>query len=85
MSLAAQAVTLHPLSFFFCLRCSPWPLTLPVTIIIYRDPRDFGQAHLLKDAVAKGAVCLDGTPPLYYLRKGTGASPPYLHFIHEFA
>ncbi|KAG8366261.1 hypothetical protein BUALT_Bualt17G0058000 [Buddleja alternifolia] len=36
------------------------------------ESNDIVNATILKSAPAKGAVCLDGTPPAYFYRKGFG-------------
>lgn len=36
------------------------------------DPESWDLVLLEEEAKATGAVCLDGTPPGYYIRKGTG-------------
>lgn len=38
---------------------------------------------LMTDAVAKGAVCLDGSPGGYFLRKGSGAGADKWIIFHQ--
>ncbi|KAG8382142.1 hypothetical protein BUALT_Bualt05G0045900 [Buddleja alternifolia] len=39
---------------------------------VHCESNDIVNATILMSAVAKGAVCLDGTPPAYFYRKGSG-------------
>ncbi|KAG8382404.1 hypothetical protein BUALT_Bualt05G0073800 [Buddleja alternifolia] len=39
---------------------------------IHCESNDIVNATILKSVAAKGAVCLDGTPPAYFYRKGFG-------------
>jgi len=50
---------------------------------VARDDPSFAQGYFLKDAVTEtNARCLDGTPALYYHRKGTG-SGANKWFLHQ--
>lgn len=60
------------------LRCGIFTF-LVLAISLVSSQNSEADLVLLKDAVNEGAVCLDGTPPGYYFRKGELNYCKYMH------
>ncbi|KAI5656627.1 hypothetical protein M9H77_25420 [Catharanthus roseus] len=54
-------------------RVKQWFCTLLVFLILLKTEGFFVDITYVQNAVAKGAVCLDGSPPAYHLDRGFGA------------
>lgn len=49
-----------------------WICTLTV-LILFKAEAEFVNITYVESGVAKGAVCLDGSPPAYHLSRGSGS------------
>ncbi|KAL0447636.1 UNVERIFIED_CONTAM: Pectin acetylesterase 8 [Sesamum latifolium] len=54
-------------------RLQKWSVFVVCLMIVLRTESFFVDITYVQSAVAKGAVCLDGSPPAYHIDKGTGA------------
>ncbi|KAJ1412442.1 Pectinacetylesterase/NOTUM [Sesbania bispinosa] len=55
-----------------CARITQWLNLLLCAFLLLKAEGDFIPLTLVENAVSKGAVCLDGSPPAYHLDKGYG-------------
>jgi hypothetical protein len=49
-----------------------WLIYLVCSLVIMNTEGLFVNITFVRNAVAKGAVCLDGSPPAYHLDRGSG-------------
>ncbi|XP_002519911.2 pectin acetylesterase 8 [Ricinus communis] len=63
-------------------RLGQWLILLACVLLLTNTEGLFVEITYVKNAVAKGAVCLDGSPPAYHLDKGfgTGINSWLVHF-----
>ncbi|KAK4422434.1 Pectin acetylesterase 8 [Sesamum alatum] len=54
-------------------RLQQWSVFVVCLLIVLRTESFFVDITYVQSAVAKGAVCLDGSPPAYHIDKGSGA------------
>ncbi|XP_011073252.1 pectin acetylesterase 8-like [Sesamum indicum] len=54
-------------------RLQQWSVFVVCLMIVLRTESFFVDITYVQSAVAKGAVCLDGSPPAYHIDKGSGA------------
>ncbi|KAL0407934.1 UNVERIFIED_CONTAM: Pectin acetylesterase 8 [Sesamum radiatum] len=54
-------------------RLQQWSVFVVCLMIVQRTESFFVDITYVQSAVAKGAVCLDGSPPAYHIDKGSGA------------
>lgn len=54
-------------------RTGQWLNLLACLLLLLKAEASYVPITLVRNAVAKGAVCLDGSPPAYHFDKGYGA------------